>query len=116
MSDYIQTKLTIPSAHKDAANRLAAIFDFDEGGINTFGPCMLSTDGMSPGTHYMCSTAIKPVYLAILTDPVQTMSALTSLAADRGRDLPIQADVDNFCANVIIGDPPGLVVVTDDPA
>ena len=42
---YVRVFLTIPVSCKDAANRLASIFDFDVGGGSTFGACPMSPTG-----------------------------------------------------------------------
>lgn len=106
---YVRVFLTIPVSCKDAANRLASIFDFDVGGGSTFGACPMSPTGLPPATHYMACTPIKPEYLDALIDPQTAMAALTHLAAERNRDAPLQADVNSWCANVVIGQPEGLV-------
>lgn len=106
--------LVIPVEIKDAANRLAAIFDPDTGGSSTFGGCKLSPSGENPPTHYMAGTVIKSEYLNSLTDPQQAMVILTSLAETYGREPPQQEDVDEWCANVIVGQPEDLVKIEDE--
>ena len=104
MSNFTMVDLTIPTAIREAANRCAAIFDFDTGGAETFNYATeMSATGEAPATHLMINTPIKPPYIAILQDPVQAMAALTALATQYGRDLPVQADVEVFCAGVIVG-------------
>lgn len=105
---WIHVTMTIPAEHVEAANRLAAIFDPDTGGARTFGGCGLSPTGEAPATHYMASSAIKSQYLTALTDPAAAMAALTALAEQYGREPPAQQDVDDWCANVILGEPEGL--------
>ena len=79
MSNFTMVELTIPAEHRDAANRCAAVFDFDIGGAETFNSGGHSADGTLPITHYKVTTVIKPHYIPILTDPVQAMAALTQL-------------------------------------
>ena len=116
MSTFTMIQLTIPIEHAEAANRCAAILDFDTGGTNTFGSCRLSDTGQEPATHLMASTPIKPHYIPVLQDPARAMAALTQLAEAHGRDLPVQADVEAFCNNVLVGEQPDLVriVVTEE--
>jgi hypothetical protein len=54
--------------------------------------------------------------MAILSDPEQAFAALAQLAQEYGRAAPIEADVQDFCNNVSIGEPEGLVRVEQDPA
>ena len=42
----------------NAGNALAANWDFDTGGSETFGNVLLSNDGQLPATHYGASTAV----------------------------------------------------------
>lgn len=109
MSTYIPIVLTIPAALKDTANRLAAIFDFDIGGSDTFDSCALSLTGTAPATHYMASTAIKPHYVAILTDETLALSALEMLSEQYGRERPSVEDISLFCSSVVLGEVEGLV-------
>lgn len=113
MSDYEWIDLTIPVAIKDAANNCAAIMDFDSGGGSTFGSCGVAATAEGPVTHYTSNVPMKPHYIPLLKDPVQAMAALTALATQYGRDLPVQADVEAFCAGVTVG-PAGLVRVIDE--
>ena len=106
---YVRVFLTIPVSCKDAANRLASIFDFDVGGGSTFGACPMSPTGLPPATHYMACTPIKPEYLDALIDPQTAMVALSQLALVYDRAAPVEADVQDFCNNVSIGEPEGLV-------
>lgn len=106
--------LVIPVEIKDAANRLASIFDPDAGGSLTFGGCKLSPSGENPPTHYMSGTVIKTEYLDSLTDPQQAMTILTVLAETYGREPPLQEDVDDWCSNVTIGQPEGLLRIQDE--
>lgn len=109
--------LTIPVEHAPAANRLAHVFDYDSGGGETFGACALSPTGAEPATHYMASTQLNDVYVGGITDPEQIGAALTALAAEYGREPAEQADIDAWCANVIVGEPEGLQrVVPEEPA
>jgi len=119
MSNWTRVILTIPAEHADAANRLAAIFDPDTGGADTFGTCGLSPTGESPATHYMANTLIKAEYLPALSDPEQAMTALTALADEYNREPPTEADINAWCDNAIIGAdaPEGLVrIVPEEPA
>ena len=107
MSEWTRVKLTIPVEYSEAANRLASIFDPDSGGANTFGVCQLSPTGEEPATHYMASTLVRPGYTAALTDPELAMQTLTVLAEEYDREPPVQQDVDDWCENVLVGDPEG---------
>jgi hypothetical protein len=113
MSDYVDVILVIPVQVVEQANRVAAIFDPDTGGEHTFGGCLLSPDGTAPATHSMASTIIKPEYMAILSDSEQAFAALNQLAAAYGRNAPIEADVQDFCNNVSIGEPEGLLRIVE---
>lgn len=112
--NWVHTTLTIPAEYVDIANRLAAIFDPDTGGSATFGGCGLSPTGAAPATHYMAATVIKEQYLPSLTDPVSALAALTSLAEQYGREAPEQQDVEDWCANVTLGEPEDLQRVQID--
>lgn len=101
---YTSMTLVIQAEHKRAANNCASIFDFDTGGADTFNQVALSSGGTDPATHYMASTAIRPHYIPILTDPVQAMTALTSLVQKYGRAAPVEQDVLEFCANVEVSE------------
>ena len=116
MSEYIRTKLTIPVEMADAANRVAALFDPDTGGGDTFGTVELSPTGELPATHYMANTLIKAEYLPLLTSYEQALTALTHLADVYGRERPEPEDVAAFCDGVIVGEPDGLVRVAQEPA
>jgi len=116
MSRFVKVRLVIPLESLDAANRLASIFDFDVGGGGTFGGCPMSATGSPPATHCMAFTAIKPEYLNTLIDPQTAMAALTQLSQKYGRDAPQQADVDAFCAAVLVGEQHELVRIVDEPA
>jgi hypothetical protein len=116
MSEYVRTKLTIPVQIADAANRVAAVFDPDTGGGDTFGPAELSPTGEAPATHYTANTLIKDQYLPVLSNYEQALAALTQLADVYGRERPDPEDVAAFCDSVIVGEPDGLVRVEQDPA
>lgn len=117
MSEYVRTKLTIPVEIADAANRVAAVFDPDTGGGNTFGTVELSPNGEAPATHYMANTLVKAEYLPVLSSYDQALAALTHLADIYGRERPEPEDVAAFCAGVIVGEPEGLVrIVEQEPA
>ncbi|WP_272974788.1 hypothetical protein [Alcanivorax jadensis] len=117
MSDYVDVILVIPLQVVEQANRVATVFDPDTGGEHTFGGCLLSPDGAAPATHSMASTIMKPEYMAILSDPEQAFAALAQLAQEYGRAAPIEADVQDFCNNVSIGEPEGLLrIVEKEPA
>lgn len=114
MKTWISLILTIPADYVSAANKLAYIFDFDIGGDGTFGNCKLSPTGEAPATHYMASTQFNIEYLDYITSPTEAMAALTTLAQEYGRELPQQEDVDAWCENVIIGEPEGLLRITEE--
>jgi len=116
MSEYVRTKLTIPVQIADAANRVAAVFDPDTGGGDTFGPAELSPTGEAPATHYMANTLIKAQYLPVLNSYEQALAALTQLADVYGRERPDPEDVAAFCSGVIVGEPDGLMRVEQEPA
>jgi len=99
-------RLCLPIEHKDAGNRLAAIIDPGTRGGETFGGVLCSATGEAPATHVMCSTWMVPEYADVLRsrDPAQYMTALTALAEERDRDLPLLADCEDFCDNVLIDD------------
>lgn len=111
MREYVRTKLTVPVEIVDAANRVAAVFDPDTGGGDTFGTVELSPTGEAPATHYMANTLVKPQYLPVLSSYEQALAALTHLADVYGRERPAPADVSAFCDSVIVGKPDGLVRV-----
>ena len=112
---WTRVVLTIPAEHVDAANRLAALFDYDVGGGDTFGACALSPTGQEPATHYMASTQLNDVYLGGLTNPEQINTVLTALAEEYGRDPAAQADIEAWCANVVVGEPEGLTrIILED--
>lgn len=113
MGEYTFTRLTIPVEHRDACNRVAALFDPDTGGEKTFGVDRRSVDGTEPATHYRASGAIKTVYLPFLQDAAQALPALQHLAQVYGREQPDPADVETFCNVVIVGDD-GLQRVESD--
>ncbi len=116
MSEYVRTKLTVPVEIADAANRVAAVFDPDTGGGDTFGTVELSPTGEAPATHYMANTLVKSSYMPMLSDSAQAFSALAQLAEAYGRPLAVEADVQDFCNNVTIGEPEGLVrIVEQEP-
>ena len=102
--NYTTITLVAPTAYQQAANNCAHVFDFDVGGAETFNHVGLSADGSGPATHYMAHTAIRPHYIPVLTDPVQAMTALTSLAQQYGREAPAEQDVLEFCANVEVSE------------
>ena len=117
MTEYTIATLTIPAEYMAAANKCAAIFDPDTGGAESFGACRVSPTGDEPATHYMASGAIKSQYIPLLTNPEQAFAALTQLAVAYGRTAPAESDVQDFCNNVTIGEPEGLVrIVEQDPA
>lgn len=99
-------RLCLPIEHMDAGNRLAAIIDPGPRGNETFASVECSADGQAPATHVMCNTWIRVDYAYLLRgrDPQAYMSALTALAEERDRDLPMLADCEAFCANVLIDD------------
>jgi hypothetical protein len=116
MSEYIRTKLTVPVEIVDTANRVAAVFDPDTGGADTFGTVELSPNGEAPATHYMANTLVKKQYLPVLSSYEQALASLTHLADVYGRDQPDPADVAAFCDGVIMGEPEGLVrIVEQEP-
>ncbi|MAC14285.1 MAG: hypothetical protein CL539_06340 [Alcanivorax sp.] len=117
MSLFTTITMTIPVEHAAAANRCAAIFDFDVGGAETFKACRLSATGQEPATHIMASTVIKPEYVSVLQDAEQVMPALTHLAEVYGREDPVLEDVEAFCNNVLVGEHPDLLrIAEDEPA
>lgn len=99
-------RLCLPVEHVEAGNRLAFIIDPGPRGNETFASVECSADGQAPATHVMCNTWMVAEYADVLRsrDPAQYMSALTALAEERGRDLPLLADCEAFCANVLIDD------------
>ena len=117
MKSFTRIVLVVPASLRDAANRLASVFDFDTCGADTFGACALSPSGEAPATHYMASTQINAGYLPALSDPEQALAALTALADEYGREPPTEADVQAWCDNAIIGteQPEGLLrIVPED--
>tara|TARA_Y100001001_G_scaffold99400_1_gene97163 strand:+ start:9941 stop:10303 length:363 start_codon:yes stop_codon:yes gene_type:complete len=116
MKTWTRVILTIPAEHRDAANRMAALFDYDTGGGDTFGACALSPTGEEPATHYMANTLIRQDYLSTLDDPEQALAALTALAEEYDREPPTEADVQAWCDNAIIGteQPEGLLRVVPE--
>ncbi|MFT6637425.1 hypothetical protein [Alcanivorax sp.] len=116
MSEYVRTKLTVPVEIADAANRIAAVFDPDTGGGDTFGTVELSPTGELPATHYMANTLIKVEYIPVLSSYDQALAALTHLADIYGRERPDPEDVAAFCSGVIVGEPDGLMRVEQEPA
>lgn len=116
MTEYTIATLTIPAEYMDAANKCAAVFDPDTGGAESFGACRMSPTGDEPATHYMASGAIKSQYIPLLTNPDHAFAALTLIAEEYGRNAPIEADVQDFCNNVSIGEPEGLLrIVEQEP-
>lgn len=116
MSEFVTVTLTIPIALRAAANRCAAILDFDTGGHKTFDYAVeMSVDGSGPATHLMISAPLKPQYIAMLNDPVLAMAALTALAEQYGRTGPAQEDVEAFCGGVIVGPTELVRVVAESP-
>lgn len=99
-------RICLPLAHKDAGNRLAAIIDPGPRGGETFASVECSADGQEPATHVMCSTWMVPEYadLLLTRDPAQYMTALTALAEERDRPLPLLADCQAFAEQVLIDD------------
>ncbi|MZR63870.1 hypothetical protein GQF00_13245 [Alcanivorax sp. DP30] len=84
---------------------MAAVFDPDSGGAETFGVCRLGPSEEGPVTHYLANTLIDPDYLPLLADPAMALAALNQLADLRDRDRVTLEDVTAFCNGVEI-DPP----------
>lgn len=99
-------RLCLPIEHKDAGNRLAYIIDPGPRGDLTFTNVLCSTTGEAPATHVLCNTWMREDYADLLRtrDPAQYMTALTALAEERGRDLPLLADCQAFAEQVLIDD------------
>lgn len=99
-------KLCLPLEHKGAGNRLAHIIDPGPRGGETFTNVECSATGQAPATHVLCNTWMREDYAALLRsrDPAQYMTALTALAEERDRDLPLLADCGAFAQHVMIDD------------
>lgn len=97
--------LILPADQKANGSATWAALDPDSGGINTFSVA-LSANGQAPATHWGARTYLEESAVAMLQLPTnQFLTAVRTLAGERGRPLPASAAFKN---NLMMDDTMGF--------
>lgn len=99
---WIMHSMIVPGGLRDLGNRIAAVFDPDTGGAETFSvPC--SQDGQEPATHYATSVPIQSEHVSLLANPEMFYAAMVYLGQQRGREVDFSKnDVDELFSQLVV--------------